>query len=207
MPSAGLIVPLSVNRFPNKLAPNVPNNILRNPPFWFFTASLIISLMPFINKPVSTRDLTIFMTSFEIINVLIPDSKVFFGITPSVANAAANSNVIKTLLANDFSIFFISMPFFSNCPNLLPRNPSDCTILSKCVFDNFILADKPFAITLQSLATCVLVDKNLCEKLVSSLESPITFSESFKVTSVPLFIPDFNLLTCELDYFMFKVFY
>ena len=164
--------------------------------------------MPFVNKPVFTRDLTIFMTSFEIINVLKPDSKVFFGITPSVANAAANSNVIKTLLANDFSIFFIKgMPIFSNCPNVLPRNPPDCTILSKWVFDNFILADKPFAITLQSLATCVLVDKNLCEKLISLLESPITFSESFKVTSVPLLIPYFNLLTCELDYFMFKVLY
>ena len=100
------------------------------------------------------------------------------------------------------------MPIFSNCPNVLPRNPPDCTILSKWVFDNFILADKPLTITLQSLATCVLVDKNLCEKLVSSLESRITFSESFKVTSVPLFIPDFNLCQiCQLDYFMFKVLY
>ena len=44
-------------------------------------------------------------------------------------------------------------------------------------------------------------------KLVSSLESPATFYESFKVISVPFFTPDFNLLNCELDNFMFKMLY
>ena len=43
-------------------------------------------------------------------------------------------------------------------------------------------------------------------KLVSSLESPATFYESFKVISVPFFTPDFNLLNCELDNFMFKLY-
>ena len=37
VPSPSLITPLSANIFPNRLAPNVPNNILRNPPFCFFT--------------------------------------------------------------------------------------------------------------------------------------------------------------------------
>ena len=32
--------------------------------------------------------------------------------------------------------------------------------------------------------TCVLVNNNLCGKLFSSVESPKTFDESFKVTSV-----------------------
>ena len=45
------------------------------------------------------------------------------------------------------------------------------------------------------------------KKLVSSLESPITFDERFKVTSVPIFVPDFSLLSCELDNFTFKVLY
>ena len=36
-------------------------------------------------------------------------------------------------------------------------------------------------------------------------ELPITFDEGFKVTSAPFFIPDFNLLSFELDHFMFKV--
>ena len=31
--------------------------------------------------------------------------------------------------------------------------------------------------------------------------------ESFKVTSIPFFILDFNLLSCQLDSFMFKVLY
>ena len=51
--------------------------------------------------------------------------------------------------------------------------------------------------------TCVLVNNNLCEKLVSSLELPTTFDERFKVTLVPFFIPEFTLLSCELDNFTF----
>ena len=45
------------------------------------------------------------------------------------------------------------------------------------------------------------------QKLYSSLELPITFDERFKVTSVPFFIPDFNLLSCEWGNFTFKVLY
>ena len=56
-------------------------------------------------------------------------------------------------------------------------------------FDNLILADEPFAKALRSLETCVVVNNNLCGKLVSSLESLTTFEEIFKVTSVPFFIP------------------
>ena len=40
---------------------------------------------------------------------------------------------------------------------------------------------------------------NSFRKLVASLESPITFDERFKITSVPLSIPDVNLLSCEVD--------
>ena len=58
---------------------------------------------------------------------------------------------------------------------------------------------------LQSLKTCVLVNNNLCGKLYSSLELPVIFDERFKVTSVPFFIPDFNLLNCKLDNSSFKV--
>ena len=55
------------------------------------------------------------------------------------------------------------------------------------------------------LETYVLVNKNLCQKLFSSLESLTTSDESFKVTSVPIFIPDFNSLSCELDKFTLKI--
>ena len=37
-PYPALIIPLPVSIFPNKLAPNVPNNILRNPPFCSFAS-------------------------------------------------------------------------------------------------------------------------------------------------------------------------
>ena len=51
----------------------------------------------------------------------------------------------------------------------------------------------------------MLVNNNLCEKLVPSLR--IIFGERFKVTSVPFFIKNYNLLSCELDDFTFKVLY
>ena len=65
---------------------------------------------------------------------------------------------------------------------------------------DFLLADKPFAKALRNLKICVLVKNNFCGKLVSSLEPPTTFDQSFKVTSVRFFIPDFNLLICKLYY-------
>ena len=65
---------------------------------------------------------------------------------------------------------------------------------SNWVFENFTLGDEPFAKILQILEACVLVNDNLRGTLVSSLEMPTTFDEKFKVTSVPFFIPDINLL-------------
>ena len=70
-----------------------------------------------------------------------------------------------------------------------------------------MLADKKFAKALRSLKNCVLVNNNLCGKLFSSLELLTTFDESFKVTSIPFFIHDFNSLSCELDNFTLKVLY
>ena len=57
-------------------------------------------------------------------------------------------------------------------------------MLCNRVFDFLILAEQLFAKALRSFETCVLVNKNLCVKLFSPLESPATFHESFKVTSV-----------------------
>ena len=75
MSSTAVIVPLLVNIVPNKLPPKVPNKIAINPPFCYFASFLIVSLMPFINKPDSSRDLTIFMilfiSSLRVINVVV----------------------------------------------------------------------------------------------------------------------------------------
>ena len=54
-----------------------------------------------------------------------------------------------------------------------------------------------FAKALRNFEPFVLVNNNLCGKLLSSLESPTVFDESFKVTLVPSFSPDFNLLSWE----------
>ena len=92
------------------------------------------------------------------------------------------------VLASVFSTFFIKgKSFFSNSLLNLPKNSPYCPILCNWVFDNFILADELFAKVLRSLETRVLVNNNLCGKLVSPFESPTTFDERFKVTFVPVF--------------------
>ena len=53
----------------------------------------------------------------------------------------------------------------------------------------------------------MLVNNSACGKVVSSLESPTTSDEKFKVTPMPLSIRDFKLLSSELDSFTFKVLY
>ena len=94
--------------FPYKLAPSVPSNILRNPPFGSLASFWIVSLTRFNNKPESSRDLTIsirsFILSFGIVSVVVfgaeqqPDATIFLCIPASAADdAAINSKRIKTL--------------------------------------------------------------------------------------------------------------
>ena len=183
--------------------------MLRNPVLCSFASFLIVFITPFINELDSSRDLIIFMTSsiysFKIINVVIPDPKTFFWIAASIAYVAVNPNGIKTFLANGLSTFFIKGKLvFSYSIKSLPRNYSDCPFTDSQVFDNFISADGLFAKVLPSLETCVLINKNLCGKLVSLIKLSTTFDERFKITSTLFFIPDFNLLSCELEKFTFK---
>ena len=93
MTYSGCWVP--AGRFPNKVAPNVSDNMLRNPYFCYFTSFLIVSLAAFVNKLREShflRDLIILMitsiSSFKFINVSIFDT-IFFWITTSNADAAA----------------------------------------------------------------------------------------------------------------------
>ena len=60
-----------------------------------------------------------------------------------------------------------------------PRIPPDCIILVDWVFEDFILADEPFVKVLKLFETCVLVNNNLCGKLVFSLDFPIKFDGRF----------------------------
>ena len=136
-----------------------------------------------------------------------PDPNIFLWTAASNADAAAvNPNGIETLLANSLSTFPIKGNlFFSNGTKGLPKNTPDCPVLCNWVFYNYILTEELFAKALQSFETCVLLNRNLCGKLFLSLESQTKVDEISKVTSVPFFIPDFNLISCELDNFTFKV--
>ena len=181
------IVPFPVNKFPNKLGVNGHCNILKNLPFCTFASFSVVSLTSFINKPDSSKDLTIFIISpiswFEIINVATSDPSISFWISEYVADSAAvNANDIKRLLANGLSLFSIKgNPYFSSGPKRLPKNPHDYPILCNWAFGKFILAAKLLGKALQTFETCVLVDNNLCRKLFSSLEPPTTSDEFFRV--------------------------
>ena len=129
--SPALFIPVPANIFPTKLAPNVPYNILRNPPFCSFALFSFFSLTPYKNKSESSRDLTILImssiSSFDIINgVLLLDPKSFLYIPVSAADATAvNPNGIRTLLANGLIIFFINGdPVVGNRPRSLPKKSS-----------------------------------------------------------------------------------
>ena len=80
------------------------------------------------------------------------------------------------------------IPVFSGTKKVV-RSPPICTILEDSIFQNVIWTDEPFAKALRSLKFSVLVNTSLCKKLVSSLESPTTYDERFKVASVPFYIP------------------
>ena len=176
-----LFHPFLASRYPNKLAPNVPTNIVRNPPL-FSIASSSISL-------------------FAITNVVIPEPRNFLWIFTSAANVVAvNPSEIKTLFATGLSRFFINgKPVFIIGPRSLSKNPSDCSVLDSLVFDSFILVDNFFAKALQNFETY------LCEKLFSSSKSPITFDDSFRVTSAAFFIADFSILSCKFENFAFTL--
>ena len=115
-------------------------------------------------------------------------------------SAVVESNGIKTLSANDSSTFpSKGKLIFSISPKGQPKNPPDCPISCNSGFGNFLLTDESFAKNLRNLKNCVLVNNNL--------ESPKTFDENAKVTSMPFFIPNFNSISCELDNLTFKMVY
>ena len=65
LPSPALIIPFPpVNKLPNKLAPNVLSNILKNPPVCSLVSFLIVLLTHFNNIPEFSRALIIFIISF-----------------------------------------------------------------------------------------------------------------------------------------------
>ena len=130
LPSQALIIPFPpVNKLPNKLAPNVPSNILKNPPLCSLVSFLIVLLTPYNKIPEFPKALIIFIISFmsscSIIN-LTPEPCIFFYILPSIADiAAVKPNGPNTFLANG-NATFINGP--ANLLNNLPKNPPDCII-------------------------------------------------------------------------------
>ena len=131
LPQPALTTPFPVNKLPNKFAPKLPSNILKNPPFCYFVSFLTVSVTPFNKILESSSACTIFIKSFisslEIIKVVLPDPNIFLCILTSAADAAAvNPKGINRLLTNGLITFFIKgNPVFNKGPSNLPKNPPD----------------------------------------------------------------------------------
>ena len=140
-PSPALITPspartiplLPVNKFPNKLAPNVPSNILKSPPLCSLVSFSIVLVTPFNKIPQFSNASIIFIISFMSscsITNLTPSPLIFFCILPSIADiAAVKPNGANTFLANGIATF-INGP--ANLLNNVLKNPPDFIFFYLC---------------------------------------------------------------------------
>ena len=90
----------------------------RIPHFRYFTSFSFVLLALFMNKPNSSRNLTIFIKSsialFEITNAVVTKSRIVSWISGSSADfAAANLNYFKILPPNDLSTFSLTVNHIS----------------------------------------------------------------------------------------------
>lgn len=99
-----ILSPLLANRFLNKLALNVHNNMRRSPLF-SFALRQITSPAPFLVKPDSSNNLTIFIASsislFEIIDIVVTGcqgKKIFFEFF--AGTAAVNPSSMSAFLVH-----------------------------------------------------------------------------------------------------------
>ena len=103
--------------FPTKLAPKVQNNIPKNPPFCSFVSFLIVLVTP-VNKILeSSRAWTIFImsfiSSFKIIEVVVPEPCIFFWIPASIAEGpAVIPNGAKYFLPMELLLLLMGLFFF-----------------------------------------------------------------------------------------------
>ena len=120
----------------------------RNPTVCTFASCSIDLLTTFIKKLDCSRDLAIFVisfiSSFEIISVVIPDPYIWFLIAASVADVAAiNCNGMKILLVNVVSTFFVNgNPDLTNGPRNFRNSPFWLIIFFCSFFKNIPLFSK-----------------------------------------------------------------
>ena len=164
IPSPALIIPFpTINKLPNKLAPNVPSNILKNPPLCSLVLFSIVLVAPFNKIPEFSNASIIFIISFisscSIIH-LTSEPCIFFCILPLIADiAAVKPNGANTFLANGIATF-INGPANLFCN--LPKNPPDCINFFICALLNFISVAKLLLIAFLSLVFCLVVNNNSC---------------------------------------------
>ena len=189
--------------------PTVINGLrkLRNPPSW-----LVMFLVVSFNKMLLfCKNLVTCIISFISLFARVIPEPMFFYLFSNNIKSCIYIKIILFILIFLVSILFNLFEYESSTlngkltelskPVISVKNPPDYIILDNWVFENFILADEPFAEILQIFETFVLANDKLYGKLVSPLEFPIKF------TSVPCLIPDSNVLNCELDNFTFIVSY
>ena len=117
-----------------------------------------------------------------------PNREFLLWIPVSAADATAvNPSGIKTFLDNVLSTFKVTELSLVDQEVyqfiLLILFFMDADSFDNFIFENyFINYYKLFSWSLQSFESCLSVNNHLCGRLVSTLESPIIFDDSFRVT-------------------------
>ena len=120
---------------------------------------------------------------------------------------------ISTLLTNDVSIFFINVKtnFHKSSKNSIKKSNWLCyfRVLSFWQFDISQKKKKKKKKVPRKAwkkrEICLLVDSNLCWKLV--LLVPIILNDKLSGTSFALFVDDFSFLSCKFDSFKLILLY
>ena len=105
-----------------------------------------------------------FISSFEIIRLVVPEPCIFFWIPTSIAEAAAViSNGAKIFLFAKGTATFIDGP--ANLLSNEPKNPPDWIILDIYVLGRSISVDILFSNAFVNFIFCLVVNNNSCVKL------------------------------------------
>ena len=142
-----------------------------------------------------------FISSFEIIEVVVPEPYIFLWIHVKIAEAAAViPNGTKTCFAKGIATF-INGP--ANLRNNDPKNPLDWTILEMWALQNFKSVDILLLNALLSFVFCLVVSNNSCGR---SFPSNI-YKLIHRVVPVLFLTAVFSLFSCVSVNFAFTLLY
>ena len=165
LPEPALTISFPANRFPNKLAPKVPYNMLKNPHFCSFVSFLIVLVTPFNKILESSRAWTIFITSF--LHFIMSFMSFFHYVILCQFEFLHQSLKKLLLLLKELKKILLSELLLSLMDLLImmlvnndPKNPPDWVILEIWVSESSKSVDILLLNAFLSFVFCLVVNNN-----------------------------------------------